>query len=364
MKTIQKLGLSLIALVALILVTLNLNAQVAPSPSGGGGGSGSSSDISVIQSADLGRDLGLRLGHRGSIYYGSPSIDWDYVGTQTGTNVVGAYAEDVLAQLAKFQYNFRLKNPEDTITVWAYVNDDSGNSLFYGQAEFKAGEKPKIQMWQQTVPILKNVQSAEVIPLKEDGTSGQPINLGVSEQGQLLWQNYLSGAPNGLLAVKYTDGRLETYRLSKPVGQSPVPTEGMAGLSIEGHYIFMGDAPIIDIIAVWNKPTAYFESSYFDVNTGAEGSFKTFDVRGVVQLPDGSTLLERPSAMELTDENGNNPFQYKLSTTGPSLIWLSGGKHRVRSFGWDLFGKPNTLYAGPPDGSSVPIPVTSVIEEK
>lgn len=340
MKT-KTIGL-MVALVAFIFVALNLNAQVAPVSSGGGGGSGSSSDISVIQSQDLGRDLGLRLGHRGSIYYSSPSIDWEYPGTQTGTNVVGKNAEDVLAQLATFEYVIRLKNPDDVISVYAYCNDDNGKALFYGPAEFKVGQKPKIQMWQQELPILNNVQSAEVIPLKDDGTSGQPINLGVSEQGQLLWQYWLSGAPNGLLAVKYTDGRLETYRLSKPVGQSPVPTEGVASLNIQGHHIFIGagESPlVIDIIAVNEKPTVYFEIP--------ENGWVKFNVGGVVQLPDGSTMLERPSAMELTDENGNNAFPYKL-LAGP--VQLSGGKHRVRSFGWDLFGKPNTLYVGPQNG--------------
>lgn len=247
-----------------------------------------------------------------------------------------------MAKLAAFEYNIRMKNPVDNITVYTYVNNDDSRALFYGQTTFGVGEKPKIQMWQQVLPILNNVQSAEVIPLKEDGTSGQPINLGVSEQGQLLWQQWLSGAPNGLLAVKYTDGRLETYRLSKPVGQSPVPTEGVASLNIQGHHIFIGagESPlVIDIIAVNEKPTVYFEIP--------ENGWVKFNVGGVVQLPDGSTMLERPSAMELTDENGNNAFPYKL-LAGP--VQLSGGKHRVRSFGWDLFGKPNTLYVGPQNG--------------
>ena len=329
--------------IAFTLIAFVAYAQETPTDSGGGGG-GSSSDsgIYVVQSPDLARDLVLRLGHQGSIYYYSRSTDWDYTGTQTYTNVTGKYAEDVLAQLAAFQYNIRLKNPNDIITVYAYVNSDNGDTLFYGQETFKVGEKPKIQTWQQFVPILKNVKSAEVIPLNDDGTSGQPITMQVSSQGELLWGPWLSGAPNGLLAVRFNDGTLVTYRLSKPVGQSPIPSGGMASLSIQGHYIFVdSDAPVIDIIEVWNRPTAYFECGK---------GFITFDIRGVVQLPDGSTMLERPSAMELTDENGNNAFQYKLSTTGPSSIPLMSGKHRVRSFQWNLFGQPNMLYTGPTDG--------------
>lgn len=343
----------LVALVASIITAFNLNAQVSP-PSGGGGGSSGSSDISIIQSQDLARDLGLRLGHRGSIYYSSPSIDWNYQDTATGTNVVGKYAEDVLSQLASFQYNIKLKNTNDIITVYAYVDDDNGNTLFSGQATFKMGDKPTIQMWQQWVPILSNIKSAEVIALKDDGTSGQSIVMNISSQGQLLWQPGLSGAPNGLLATISDDGTLTTYRLSKPVGQNPSPSKGVTSLSISGHYIFVGqDIPVIDIIAVWNKPTAYFETSK---------GYVTFDVRGVVQLPDGSTLMERPASMELTDENGNNPFQYKLSISGPSKIPLSAGKYRVRSFEWNLFGTPNTLYTGPSYGVQA-TPVTAV-EEK
>jgi len=340
----MKTYLKQFGLVALIVaLNFSIYAQVTP-PSGGGGGGGTSngtSDIYVIQSPDLARDLGLRLVHRGSIYYSSQSIDWDFKGTQTSTNVTGKSAEDVLAQLAAFQYVIRLKNPTDVITVYAYGNDDNGDTLFYGSAQFNVGMKglPNIQMYFQWVPILNNVESAEVIPLKEDGTSGQSIRQSLSSNGQLLWQPWISGAPNGLLAVKYKDGSLVTFRLSKPAGQIPGSSNGMASLNIQGHYVFVGsDAPVIDIIEVWNRPTAYFECGK---------GFITFDVRGVVQLPDGSTMFERPSAVTLTDENGNNALQYRLLTNGPSAIGLSGGKYRVRSFDWNLFGKPGLLYVGP-----------------
>ncbi|HEY9584820.1 MAG TPA: hypothetical protein VJI33_04595 [Candidatus Paceibacterota bacterium] len=356
-------NISLIAtLVALIITFSNPSfglAQVVPTEPGGGGGSGggtstSPADITVIQSQDLVRDLGLRTVRRGSIYYSSPSIDWNYAGTQTGTNVTGKYAEDVFAQLAAFQYNIRLKNPNDEITVYAYGDDGKVTTLFGGQARFKVGEKPKIQMNQWWLPLLSNVSAAEVIPIKEDGTSGQPITMNINEQGQLLFQPYLSGAPNGLLAVKFKDGSLVTYRLAKPIGETPVPVGGIVGIGIQDHYVFLGkDAPVIDIIALWQKPTALFECT--------QGSVP-FDVRGVVQLPDGSTMLERPSGMTLTDENGNNAFQYKLSTTGVSNIELLGGKYRVRSFDWNLFAQPNLLYSGPTDGGGKGRPEASAVE--
>ena len=337
----QKFGL--VALIALVVgLSANLFAQTPPS-SGGGGGGGSTStdpvDIYVVQSQDLARDLGLRRVHRGSIYYWSQSIDWDFKGTQNYTNVIGKSAEDVLAQLAAFEYVIRLKNTNDAINVYAYGSDDNGNTLFYGGTQFKVGEKPKIQMYQQYLPILNNVKSAEIIPLNPDGTSGQPITMNVSSQGQLLWQPWLSGAPNGLLAVRFNDGTLVTYRLSKPVGQSPSPSEGMASLSVQGHYIFVGnDAPVIDIVEVWNRPTVYFECGK---------GYITFDVRGVVQLRDGSTMLERPSSMVLTDEDGNNAQVVKLFTDSPSDVPLPTGKYRVRSFEWNLFGQPGLLYTGP-----------------
>jgi hypothetical protein len=311
--------------IAVMFITVNIFAQT---------------DISVIQSPDLARDLGLRLSKRGSIYYSSPSIDWSYPGTQTTQDVVGQYAEDVLAQLAAFQYNFRLKNPMDDITAYVYIKDDNGIIIFYGQAIFKAGEKPQIQMWQQWVPILNNVKSAEIIPLKEDDTSGQPIRVEVSEQGQLLWQPWISGAKNGILIVESMDGTFTSYRISSPIAQSLNPADGNSGtLNIKDHYMF-GKGSTVDIIAVWNRPTAYFEIDNMD-------RYASFCVRGILQLQDGNTALEWPSSAIVTDEDGNNPQTIKLLEGGITRIWMNSGKYRVRSFEWKNFAQPGNLYTGP-----------------
>ncbi len=330
------------AIIGMMAMLMTSNAQVRPTRL--------SELDAVLQGQDFARDYGIRIVQQGSIYYSSPSLDWGYSEMANNFYATGNGAEDVMAQLAAFQYNIRLKNPGDVITVYVYLRDDSDNCLFAGQATFKVGEKPKIKLFQQNVPIFNNVKSAEVIPLKDDDTSGQPISMGVSQQHQLLWQPWMSGAPNGLLAVMFNDGTLVTYRLSKPVGQNSDPANGMASIGIQGHYIF--DGHVIDIIEVWNRPTVYFE---------CDKGWMVFDVRGVVQLPDGSTILERPSAMTLTDVNGYNPTQYSLSTTGWTQIPLDLGKYRVRDFGWDKFCLPGNLYGGGYSKTTgEPIPATPV----
>lgn len=325
-------------MLATVFITVTF-AQTAPQTSGGGGGT----SVLPISSQDELRNYALARVVKGSISLSSPSMDYSYNGL-IYKEVDGLYAEDVLSKLIQTEFVFRLKNPDDVITGYLYLRDgNNGYCMFYGQAQFKVGEKPNYSIWMQSIPLLRGVQSAEILALNPDGTSSaNRQELAVTSNGQLLFSPWMAGAPNGLLSVRFTD-RLVIYPLAAPkaeaVGSSSV---NLAGYQIEGHYQFR-NPETVKITEVWQRPTVFLEIPVTNGNPEI-----TFDVMGLVQNVQ-EVVFERPTAMIVSLVNGSEWSPIPFSGEEPTIIKLMPANYRIR-FIWNKFGRPGMLYTGPSGG--------------
>jgi len=339
MKTkIKYLG----ALVCLLITNVLLAAE---SPTSGGGG-GSSIGLELpIWSPDVTREYALSKVVRGSRYVYSQSMDWDFEGRHSDTNVVGKGAEDVLGKLFSSELVYRLTNPDDTIQGYVYLYDANDNLLFYGYADFtatqlKQGMSPLYNIWIQNVPILSGVESAEILVLDQDGRTVRRIDLGVTAGGQVLWQPWYSGSPNGILIVRTKDGGLVRYDLAKPISQKVVGSSEVASFKVNGHYIV--NAEIISevkIVEVWERPTVFLKTSKQWVN---------IDVLGILQ-DGGKANFERPTHVVITSVESGVTRTVPLNSDSDTLVGFEGGTFRLY-FLWIKFGQPGTIYTGPTDG--------------
>lgn len=310
--------------------------------------------ILPIQSQDALRNYALASVTHGSRWVNAESMDWNYPGKISNAEVTGNGAEAVLDKLFGVEFVYRLTNQKDEINGGVALYDNSNNLVFYGQAKYTAAslakEKPQYNIWMQEISLLDldNVQSAEVLALDEDGVTARRYQLQV-EQGHPRFQPYMSGAPNGLLAVRFNNGTVVTYQLANPVGQVPeTETDGSSSWKIEGHYVLKTGAdpePRVVIVEPWIRPTVLLTVTTFSER------IITFDVSGLVQM-DGKTSFERPSAIVVTQVNG--PFSGKIITSSdkPVDVAFKNGTYRVL-FEWKSFGQPNTLYTGPESPSPV-----------
>ncbi|KKQ21193.1 MAG: hypothetical protein US45_C0008G0016 [Candidatus Nomurabacteria bacterium GW2011_GWA1_37_20] len=322
----------------LTLVLVSVRAQTE-SGGGGGGGPVGISTVLPIQSQDQVREFALKNVVRGSRYIHAESLDWNYEGTITSTTVTGTSAENILDKLFVSEMVYRLTNPNDTIQGWVYLYDKQDNLLFYGSAQYLAEiigkEKPSYNIWMQNIPMLSNVQSAEVLALDVDGKTARRYQLDVIN-GQLLFQPWLAGAPNGILVVRFGDGLLTTYNLAKLISQTPgQTTDSVANWKIDGHHVFVTGQ--IKIVETWIRPTAL-------VKLDSQQTL-TIDVMGLVQ-EEGKTYFERPGSMVVTNDNGKEGVT-TLNPKEPMVFEsVNAGTYRLR-FNWSKFGQPNTLYTGP-----------------
>lgn len=339
----KKILLSVLVLAALIPAIF---AQTESTPSSGGGGGGGTSVLPISSQDEL-RNYALPRSVRGTISLDSPSMDWNFEGSKTYVEVTGLYAEDVLGKLMQAEFVFRLKNGGDLVTGHLYLFDAAGHNLFYGRAEFKAGEKPAYSIWMQNIPLLGNVQAAEVLALNPDGTSSANRHpLDVSGGKQLMFRPWLAGAPNGLLSVKFTDGTLAVYLLAapkaEPVGSSTVD---LAGYKIEGHYVFRNSDPhlTVKVMETEHLPTVFLEL------TGADIQNIVFDVTGLV-VKNGMIVREKPVSVLVYIAGEDSPAIYPMPKDSDFLIIsLAPRSYRVR-FEWANFGQRDALYTGPMDG--------------
>ena len=268
----------------------------------------------------------------------------------TWMEVKGTSAENVLDRLFGTEIIYSIANPLDQIEGRVWLYDKSDNLLFFGSARYTAADLGKVgpsySIWMQDIPLpLENVQQAEVLVLNADGITVRRQNVRVDRQGHPLFGQYLAGAPNGILSVRFQDGSVMTYELWNPVGEKPTSvTESGPSWKIEGHHVVTAsekpETRIVKIIETWARPTVL-------LNVTSIGDI-IFDVMGIVQ--DGGVSFERPTSMEVirlgpdgkTAESGT----VVLNTTSPTTLRVDAGQYRIR-FNWVKFGQPNTLYDGP-----------------
>ena len=231
-----------VGLVIGMLLAVAVNAQTTPTPvtSVGGGGGTTTVTTPVVTpsvptlppSLPIQGQVAIREYALGTVTHGvrnvnAQSMDSNYNGSFTYTDATGNGAEAVLDKLFAVEFKYRLTNPDDKINGYVRLYDANDNQIFYGQADYsaadiKAGNNPVYWIGLQNIPLMQNVQSAEVLAIGEDGTTANSIRQDVNEKGQMLFQPWLAGAVNGILAVKLTDGTIVTYKLSNPVAQGAV----------------------------------------------------------------------------------------------------------------------------------------------
>ncbi len=259
----------------------------------------------------------------------------------------GNGAEEVLEKLFATELTYSLTNPNDRIEGHVWLYDANSNLIFHGNAEYIAadvgkGGGPNYNIWMQRIPLLEGALAVEVLSLNEDGVTLDQRWLGKADGGGFLFEQYMAGAPNGLLSARFRDGTVAVYNLWDPKATSPAKlNEGEVQWKIEGHYIVpptVQNRLSVKIIETWTLPTA-------TITVGA-GQEVQFDILGVVQM-DGKTAYERPLSLTFTQVDGPWSGNGKLSQDGPTVTGFpAAGKYRV-SFEWRNFGKPNSIYFGP-----------------
>ncbi len=264
----------------------------------------------------------------------------------------GTSAEDVLDKLFETEIVYSLINPEDVVTgnIWLYGTNNV--MVFYGYAQYKGvdianGSSPQYRLWMQHIPLpLWGVESAEVLIFGEDGRTVDRINLSVNN-GQPLFQEWLTGATNGMLSVKFsTDGYIATFWLANPKQNTPNVVGDKASYVIDGHHI-VDRSPSMDLalkfVEPWTLPTIL-------VRVTTSGQRLILDAGGLVQ-EGGGTYIEKPTAVFITRADGTSAIgEIPVGQTGISTISFSQiGDYRL----WckfSNFGKPGMLYTGPRDG--------------
>lgn len=310
-----------------------------------------------IKSQDALREYALGKVVRGFRDVTANSMIWSQ-DKPTWIEVRGNGAEDVLNKLFDTELLYSLANSLDKINgrVWLYDGDD--NLLFFGSAEYLASvigkDGPQYNIWVQRIPLLENVQSAEVFALSEDGTTMRRYDVALDQNGHILFDPWMSGAPNGILSVRFKDGTVMTFNLWNPVEDQPdALVEGNPTWKIDGHYVIPPSEKSlvnVTIVEAWTLPTIYLEAK-------ANQSFR-LDVLGVVQL-DGTTTFERPMFSTYTQVDGPLSGAGPMANNQPTVVQFPvAGIYRVR-FDWKHFGKPYALYTGPDggDGKDVVTPV-------
>ncbi|GEM_PF-3289033 len=285
----------------------------------------------------------------GQVSIQSQTMDYSFSGSMTYTNVSGICAEDILAKLAKIDFKFRLLNPEDTITEYLWLVDGEGHTSFFGSVQFTLADiakngQPRCEYWQQGLHIFDNVQSAEVIALLPDGSTGNISAVEVDQNGHLVLWPWMLGASNGLLAVRYVDGSVQIYQLNSPVHVSPAQDDTGSSFAMPGHYVFK-DPSLISILETYNLPTAFVE-------TTSDNETITLDVGGVYTDPQGNTVVERPYSVEVSSPANGDPTSVKyidLPAAASTITLPKKATYRMM-FHWANFGQNNTLYAGPYNG--------------
>jgi hypothetical protein len=310
-----------------------------------------------IQSQDVLREYAL-----GKVAYGYRDVvaaSMIQVPDQpTWTSAEGVGAEDVLSKLFGTELQYSLINMDDVVTGRVWLYDQNWNLLFFGVADYlvkevgKAG--PEYKIWMQSIPLLENVQSAEILALGEDGVTLHRYYPEI-RNGRVMFDSGMSGAPNGILVVRFEDGSVMSYKLWNPEAQDPnVIAEGYESWKIDGHYVIPAtekDVVLVSIFELWTKPTVYLEVKK------AGQKFK-FDVIGAVQVDGTAVVLERPLSLIYTKQEADGSWvgsEDMLPNQPTTVTFHKVGIYRIL-FDWNKFGQANTLYTGPfGDGKGIAV---------
>ncbi len=341
----------LVVACAMTLQAKDNNSSSSSSATTTSGGSSSPQPITrvisplALRSPDILRIEALGTIVKGSRYVSSESMD--YNSGLTSTNVTGNGAEDVMSKLFAVEFTYKLLNPGDTISSYIYLRDGLDNLVFYGTAEYKRDQKPVFRVWFYQVPVFQNVESAEVLALREDGTTGRTTGLDV-KNGQVMLAPWYAGKQNAIIAVRYEDGKVATFRIDAPVATQPnVTKEGKQLWAIDGHYNYeVGTKPLIaTIIETWTRPTLAVKSGgAFDI---------TLDVSGLVQ-DDGEVYFERPAIAYVVTAFGEVQRHVLLAKGATKISVKNAGPVARIYFEWVKFALPGTIYAGPDTGGNPP----------
>lgn len=327
-----------------------------------------------IRSADQLRQYASKQCAYGTRSVWSESIDWNNPSNVTYFGTNGTSAESILESVFSVKFQYGILNTNDHIRGYSYLYDKDWNYLFFGYAEYAIGEEPQFVLWMQNVLLpLTNVCSAEILVLNSDGQTADHISLEI-RNGRIVFPWWYSGAPNGILVVRFNDGTTVKYDMWDPAPGAAAPTMDVASYKIEGHYIYhytakgiveIKDVPVssggddsnddtsggssssggsggsssvpqIKIIEVYNRPSAY-------VNAEAKTEV-IIDVLGLVN-ENGQMSFERPASMIVENETTGFTHDYKLGGTGPVKVALPEGKLRI-IWNWVKFGQPNMIYTG------------------
>ena len=300
-----------------------------------------------IMSQDQVREYALGCVVRGYRVVNATSMELQ-PGEKSWVEVYGDNAEEILDQLLKSPIKYTLGNPGDVIrgNIWLY--DKYGNAIFYGGAEYSAAEASgkaggptyAISLNRAVITFEKKATSAEVLVLDEKGKTIRAIPLDVDDYGNVLFNPWFAGVPNGILSVKFDDGTIVTTRLSYPYEDiSERVNEEISDWAIEGHYVSRSPKNVvyIDIVETQNLPTIFIEA--------VAGQKVVINVQGLVQA-DGQPFLERPLNFAYIGENESGSGM--MPSDGPiTLQFDTAGKYRVRFTDWPNFMKPGYLYMGP-----------------
>lgn len=339
---------AIFAFVALVLCNFNLVAQTSsvpvPPPAS-----------LPIYSQDALRSWAMSEIRRGSVDVYSPSMDWSFPGRVTYYEVEGTSGEDVLRKLSLAAFAFRLQNTNDLVRLTGRLADGIGREFFRGSIEVTAASfqngAPMVQLWIQRLPVTKNAASAEILVTNEDGQTVKNREVEVDKAGGALLDPWLAGVINGILSVRYQNGQLVLYPLSRMGGISPVDYSGGSGAGVADHYIYkiMAGLNTIPIRAVGARPSLYIEAL-------EDNAVIAFDVAGLVYGPNGQ-YWERPIHFFVQGPDG---FLGLNDIAGGGFTLSKKGMSVRIFFEWDEFAQPGTIYTGPEQGEKGAIAVTPV----
>jgi hypothetical protein len=295
-----------------------------------------------IRSEDSLRNYALSIATQGGRYVYSSSMDWSYTNTVRYAETNAAYGEELFDQLFSVPFNYRVLNPLDQVSSYAYAYDTNWTLLFFGYGSAIAKDLNETNgihtgIWMQNIPILSGVSNAQVLIFDEKGQTTEIRDLEVNQYGQIMWPTWMSGYYNVMLSVTFTDGVVLTYNVSKPVANTPEVVYGSDKYSINGHYMLKSSAKSVTlkIMETWTLPTAFLDL--------AGKQEVTIDVLGLIQ--DGKAHFERPIAVEVKNMQTEEVSTVVLDASAATPVLFHTGKYRLK-FNWSKFGQPQFLYTG------------------
>lgn len=323
MKTTKKWLVALIVLLASLMTDTTIIAQANPGDM----------NQSPLQAVDVLREYALKKVTSGQRVVNAPSM---IVGKADSNHieVTGNGAEDVLDRLLDFHLTYKLANPDDTIQGEILLKDNNDNVLFQGYARYKAAEVGGkgggviYTLWLGNIPVLEDLNYAEYITQREDGSTAQRYPVEV-KNGHAIISEWHVGKTNGLLYTVNKDGIRRFYRMDSGVPVEAPSLSDRAEWRINGHHVYRsttGEQLAVEIVELWIRPTVLLVLS--------RDTEVTFDIKGLVQ-DGGIQVYEAPSALHY-DGAGTIGILDLIRT---KTYRFKPGSYRIR-FQWENFGKP------------------------